>query len=116
MDKQVRSTDQRVLVPACSIDETSGVVTLKLEMPGVSKEGLEVSVEGNALTITGRRDFNEPSGTWHMRERRRGNYRKTFTLDETIDRERIEAELADGILIVQLQIHESAKPRRIAIA
>ena len=115
MNKNAVSTSERILVPACSIDEDVGVVTLKLEMPGVAKEGLEVSVEANTLTIEGHRAANQPSCDWLLRERPVGSYRKVFTLDETIDREKIEALLADGMLTVRLHIQEAAKPRRIAI-
>ncbi|MDP2790736.1 MAG: Hsp20/alpha crystallin family protein [Rectinemataceae bacterium] len=116
MNKNAVSTNERILIPACSIDEDVGVVTLKLEMPGVAKEGLEVSVEANTLTIEGHRTANLPSGDWLLRERPVGSYRKVFTIDETIDREKIEALLADGMLTVKLHIQEAAKPRRIAIS
>jgi HSP20 family protein len=115
MNKNAITSNERMLVPACSIDEDVGVVTLKLEMPGVTKEGLDVSVEANTLTIEGRREGNIPSGEWLLRERPVGSYRKVFTLDETIDREKIEALLADGMLTVKLHIQEAAKPRKIAI-
>jgi len=116
MNKNAVSTNERILIPACSIDEDVGVVTLRLEMPGVAKEGLEVSVEANTLTIEGRRGASHPSGDWLLRERPVGGYRKVFTIDETIDREKIEALLADGMLTVKLHIQEAAKPRRIAIS
>lgn len=115
MNKNTIANGERTLVPACSIDEDVGVVTLKLEMPGVTKEGLNVSVEANTLTIEGRRGDNPPAGEWLLRERPLGNYRKVFTLDETIDRDKIEALLADGMLTVKLHIQEAAKPRKIAI-
>lgn len=115
MNKNAIASNERMLVPACSIEEDVGVVTLKLEMPGVAKEGLDVSVEANTLTIEGRRGSSLPTGEWLLRERPIGSYRKVFTLDETIDRDKIEALLADGILTVKLHIQEAAKPRKIAI-
>ena len=115
MNKNAIASNERMLVPACSIEEDVGVVTLKLEMPGVAKEGLDVSVEANTLTIEGRRGGNPPSGEWLLRERPIGSYRKIFTLDETIDRDKIEAMLTDGMLTVKLHIQEAAKPRKIAI-
>lgn len=115
MSTNAITSGERMLVPACSIDEDVGVVTLRLEMPGVAREGLDVSVETNTLTIEGRRGGNQPSGEWLLRERPVGGYRKVFTLDETIDREKIEALLADGLLTIKLHIQEAAKPRKIAI-
>ena len=115
MNKNAIASNERMLVPACSIEEDVGVVTLKLEMPGVAKEGLDVCVEANTLTIEGRRGSSPPAGEWLLRERPIGSYRKIFTLDETIDRDKIEAMLTDGMLTVKLHIQEAAKPRKIAI-
>jgi HSP20 family protein len=115
MDKQL-TYDRGAIVPACSIAEDSGIVTVKLEMPGVSKEGIELRIEGNSLSVEGRREADALKGRYLVRERRSGAYRKVFTLDETIDREKIDAELAYGILRVKLHVKEAAKPRRIAIA
>lgn len=115
MNKNAIESNERILVPACSIEEDVGVVTLKLEMPGVAKEGLDVSVEANTLTIEGHRGGSQLDGEWLLRERPVGSYRKVFTLDETIDRDKIEAVLAEGMLTVKLHIQEAAKPRKIAI-
>jgi len=116
MDKQLGYDERRDSVPACSISEDAGLVTVKVEMPGVAKGGVEVRIEGNSLTVEGRREDKAPGGRYLVRERRAGSYRKAFTLDETIDRERIDAELADGILSLKLRVKEAAKPRKIAIA
>lgn len=116
MDNAIANGDARTLVPACSICEDSGLVTVLVEMPGVEKGGLEVSVDGNLLTIAGRREEERKGGSYLVRERRSGNFRKTFTIDETIDRDKIEAELNNGILQLKLHIKEAAKPKRIAIA
>lgn len=116
MERQIEMAERRMIVPLCSISEDSGVVTVKVEMPGVAKSGLEVKIEGNSLTVTGTRSTGEPRGTYLLRERRGENYAKSFTIDETIDREKIQAELAEGILTLKLAIKEAAKPRRIAIA
>ena len=116
MDKRIGAEGGKLIVPACSIAEESGVVAVKIEMPGVPKEGLSVKIEGNSLYVEGRRSLDEPQGAFIVKERRRGDYAKTFTLDETIDREKIEAELRDGILNLRLRVKDAAKPRKIAIA
>jgi HSP20 family protein len=115
MEKRM-TNERKFIVPACSIAEDSGLVAVKVEMPGVSKEGLEVRIEGNSLSIEGKRGSEERAGGFLVKERRRGDYLKSFTIDETIDRDKIEAELADGILNLRLHVKEAAKPRRIAIA
>jgi HSP20 family protein len=115
MDTNIRPSNERILIPPCSIDEETGLVTVRMEMPGVSKEGLDVSVEANTLTVSGTRNPVNIEGTWLLRERPYGRYEKTFTLDDTIDREKIHAELVDGMLIIKLHIQEAAKPRKIEI-
>jgi len=116
MDNAIANVEARTLIPACSIAEDSGLVTVQVEMPGVEKAGLEVSVDGNLLTIAGRREEEKKAGSYLVRERRTGSFCKTFTIDETIDRDKIEAELTNGLLLLKLHIKEAAKPKRIAIA
>jgi len=116
MDKQIESREIRTIAPLCSITEDSGLVTVKVELPGVAKEGLEIKIEGNSLSILGKRELRELRGSYLVRERRSEDYAKSFTIDDTIDRDNIQAELAGGILSLKLHIKEAAKPRRIAIA
>jgi len=117
MNELENKTEARtpVVQPACSICDEDGKVRLRVEMPGVDKEGLEISIEKNELAITGKPlRFDEP-GTWLLRERNHGDYRKRFILDESIDRDRIEAVMADGVLTLVLATKEAAKPRKIEI-
>jgi HSP20 family protein len=107
---------RKTIAPACSISEDSGVVTVTLEMPGVPKEGFEVKIEGNELSVSGEKKIGEARGRYILRERRSGSYRKVFTLDDTISRDKVDAGLADGILTIKLEVKEAAKPRRIEIA
>ncbi|HOX48200.1 MAG TPA: Hsp20/alpha crystallin family protein [Spirochaetia bacterium] len=116
MDQRYIDNARGVAVPACSITEDEGLVTVKLEMPGVPKEELEVRIEGNSLEVSGTRRRAEERGKYLLRERRADSFRKRFTLDETIDREKVAAELADGILVLKLHIREAAKPRKIEIS
>jgi len=116
MDNRTTVENRRYSVPACSISEDGGTVTVRLELPGVTKEGLEVRIEGNELSVSGERRRIEAAGTFLVRERRAEAYRKIFTIDDSIDRENVEANLSDGILSLVLRIREAAKPRRIEIA
>ncbi len=104
-----------VLQPACNICEEEGKVRLSMDMPGVARDGIEVSVEKNELTIVGRSARKEAEGAYLVRERRRGEYRKRFIIDETVDRDRIEASMANGVLSLTLNLKEAAKPRKIEI-
>jgi HSP20 family protein len=116
MEAKREISERKTIVPACSIAEDSGLVTVKLEMPGVPMEGFEVKIEGNELSVSGERRADEARGRYLLRERRAGSYRKLFTLDETISRDKVEANLEDGILTIKLEVKEAAKPRRIEIA
>jgi HSP20 family protein len=116
---QIEAKKQTVQ-PLCNISEENGKVLLTVEMPGVSREGLEVSVEKNELVIVGR-GWNDSNGNsmtgeaYLIRERRTGEFRKRFIIDETIDREKIEAVMDNGILTLVLNTKEAAKPRKVEI-
>ena len=106
----------RFIRPLCLIcEEEEGAVTLKLEMPGVSKDRLDIDVDGNELQITGTRESSGSEGTYLVRERPLGTFRQIYTIDDTIDRNRIEASLERGMLTLSLHRKEAEKPRRITI-
>jgi len=114
--KQREEAQVQFIRPFCFIcEEDAGVITLKLEMPGVIKDRLEIDVDGNELHITGERAESAVEGTYLIRERRPGTYHQAYTLDDTIDRNRIEASLEGGILTLTLHRKESEKPRKISI-
>jgi HSP20 family protein len=85
-------------------------------MPGVAKSNLEIDVDTNELRITGRRPMAaSSSGNYLVRERSRGSFYQAYILDDTIDREKIDAVLEGGVLNLTLHRKESEKPRRIQI-
>jgi HSP20 family protein len=117
-DVEVRKEKEQVrfIRPFCFIcEEEEGVITLRLEMPGVGKDQLDIDVDGNELQITGKREAGGIEGTYLMRERPSGTFRQVYTLDDTIDRNKIEASLEGGVLILSLHRRESEKPRKITI-
>jgi HSP20 family protein len=105
----------RTVQPACSICEDNGQILVRVEMPGVDKDGIEVSVEKNELVIKGKPAEVSTEGTYLIRERRTGEYHKRFIIDETIDRDKIQAVMNDGVLMLTLNVKEAAKPRKIEI-
>jgi len=107
--------NRRTIVPASRVFEENGKVEVRLEMPGVSKADLEIRAEGTGLTVVGRRQDQATHGTWLLRERRRGDFHKEFSVDQSIDLDKIDAELANGILTLTLPVKETAKPRRVEI-
>lgn len=116
--KELETTDKAVRYnrPLGRIsEEEDGVVLLRLEMPGVPKEGLTIDIDGDLLIVTGARTEQPDSGRYLVRERPRNNFGRTYTLDETVDRNRIEAELSNGVLTVSLHLKEEVKPRKIEV-
>lgn len=108
---------QRAYVsPRVNITESKDGYLLEAEMPGVSKDGLEIKLEGNELTLVGRRQ-SEPTGMELVyRESNARDYYRTFVLDPTIDTGKIEAKMENGVLKLHLPKAEQVKPRRITIS
>jgi len=102
-------------VPPANIREEHDAYILELEMPGVSKSGLEVTVENNELTLLGHRSDPEVQGELVYRESRRADYRRSFELDPSIDTNKIVAKMEQGVLTLTLPKAESIKPRKITI-
>jgi HSP20 family protein len=116
MDAIRQLEGRRYALPACAISEEEGIVTIRVEMPGVPRESLEVRIEGNGLAVAGERPAPAPKGKYILRERRAQAFRKLFTLDDSISREAVDASLENGVLVLKLRVKEAAKPRRIEIA
>jgi HSP20 family protein len=110
-----RAAEQFIAPPATVLENADGY-TLEVEMPGVSKENLEMWVENNELTILGRRSMPSVEGTLIHRESRRENFRRAFELDPSIDAERISAKIEQGVVTLTLPKAEQVKPRKIAVA
>src|SRR5947207_12259632 len=86
-----RQATEQFTAPAATVLENNDGYTLEVEMPGVSKENLEMWVENNELTILGRRSMPSVEGTLIHRESRAENFRRSFEIDPSIDAEKINA-------------------------
>jgi HSP20 family protein len=118
LQKEPRTTTERAsefVSPEVNIFEANDGYVLEAEMPGVNKEGLELTLEGNEITIVGHR-HNEPlSGTALFHESRNADYRRVFELDPAIDTGKIAAHVEQGVLTLTLPKSERVKPRKIAV-
>lgn len=115
---QVTQSDNRsrgFLYPHVNIVETKDSWVLEAEMPGVNKEGLELLLEENTLTIIGRRPANPINATLMYRESSNRDFKRVFELAPTIDTSRISARMDNGILHLELPKAEKVKPRKIAV-
>lgn len=112
----VQCRAEQFMTPVASVVEDGDAYLLKVEMPGVNKEGLEISVENNELMITGRRDLAQIEGTLIHRESRTEDFRRVFELDPSIDTSKISARIDQGFLTLTLPKAEQVKPRKIAVS
>lgn len=106
---------QCFLAPRVNIIEREDTVNLEAELPGVSKEGINLEVKDGELILTGKRTVKPAEGRVHMQERPVADYRRVFSLSRAIDRGRIEAAMKDGVLTVTLHKVDEVKPRRITV-
>jgi len=101
--------------PEVNIFETKDGYVLEAEMPGVPKDGLEITLEDNELTIIGHRKQESLSGQALFHECPRADYRRVFELDPAIDGGKISARIDQGVLTVTLPKSEEVKPRKITV-
>ena len=107
--------EQNWFTPEVNIFETKDGYVLQADMPGVNKSGLEVTLEGNMLTIVGRRNEPEFGASPVYRESREGDFRRVFELDPAIDSAKISARVEQGILTLHLPKADKVKPRKIQV-
>ena len=108
--------NKQYVAPPASVVETGDGYTLQVEMPGVNKDGLKISVENNELTIVGRRSLPSVEGALVHRESRSGNYRRVFELDPSIDADKITARIDQGVVTLTLAKAEHVKTRKIVVS
>jgi HSP20 family protein len=103
--------------PPVDIYEDEHKLVLKLEVPGVKPEDIDVQLEGRNLTVRGERKFSseEKQENFHRVEHRYGTFARTFTLPNTVDAENVKATCEAGVLQIELNKKAEAKPRQIKI-
>ncbi len=112
---QPDGNDRAYLSPRVDIVETKDAYLLEAEMPGVTKDGLEILLENNELTLIGRRAAEKVEAELVYRESTSRDFRRVFVLDPTIDTAKIEAKLDEGVLLLKLRKAEQVKPRKITV-
>ena len=115
--KEERTVPGRFYVPYTDVYETEEALTVVMEMPGVDRKDLEVELKDDVLRVEGRIDFAKYEGMEPVyTEYNVGHWTRSFALSDKVDRERIAAQLEDGVLTLTLPKTAEAQPRRIAIA
>ena len=115
--KEEGTIPARVFLPAADIYETDDALSVILEMPGVDKANVNISVEDDVLNVEGRLDFSKYQKLAPIyTEYNIGHYARSFRLSSKIDQSKISAEMKDGVLFLVLPKTEQAKPLVISIS
>lgn len=104
--------------PAVDIYENDNHdVVVAVELPGMKREDISITVEDNVLTVSGERTYRPEirRDRFYRMERGQGEFSRSFTLPATLDTAKISAKYEDGLLVITLPQREEAKPRQIAV-
>lgn len=120
---QVATTENRTanagrldyVTPAVNLHNDADGFTIEAEMPGVRKDGVEITYDDGKLTLTGHRAAPAPAGKAVYAESAGQAYRRVFDLDLSVDAEKITAKIDQGLLTVRLPKAEASKPRKITL-
>jgi HSP20 family protein len=117
LDNTVSRLTGSVFAPPFDVRETEDLYTVKADLPGVREEELEVTVAGNQLTISGKRQEEPPSEKEkrHVSERATGTFSRSFLVPEGCDAGHVQAELKDGVLTVNVQRRPEVTARKVQI-
>jgi HSP20 family protein len=111
------AADEPTVAPRHRITETPEAYGLAVDLPGVAKDGLELSVDHEQIRVFGRRAWRKPEG-WNAlhRESREAAFELVLDHGRAVDADKVHAELRDGVLRVSLPKAEALKPRKITVA
>ena len=111
-----RESEAPALLPPVDIVEDQNGITVQADLPGVSREGLSIRVDGETLTIEGAVALGESQRMEAVyAEVRVARYRRSFVLGRDLDTERVDASMRNGVLTLRVAKREQAKPRRIPV-
>jgi HSP20 family protein len=100
---------ERLAPYGVDVREDADHIYVEAELPGFKKEDVDVTLENQTLTISGK-------GDWLLRERSYSRFLRSFTLPPTVDEQSVNAKLNEGILTITLNKREETKPRKISVA
>jgi HSP20 family protein len=106
----------RGVYPAVNVFTDKNGTVLRMEVPGVPPENIQIETHGRTITVSGKREVKAPeNGSFHRRERSVGEFSRSVQLPADVDVSRAEASCKHGILTVRIPKKEEAKPRQIAV-
>ncbi|MBI3787876.1 MAG: Hsp20/alpha crystallin family protein [Ignavibacteriales bacterium] len=106
-----------VWTPAVDVAEQDDQYVVKIELPGVNKDDVKITLESNILTVRGEKKQEKEikEDSYHRMERSYGSFQRSFTLPTMVKSDKIDASFKDGILTVRLPKAEEAKPKQIEV-
>ncbi|MEE9226090.1 MAG: Hsp20/alpha crystallin family protein [Bacteroidota bacterium] len=106
-----------VWMPAIDVAETDDEYVVKVELPGVNKDDVRITVQENILTVRGekKRENERKESNFHRVERSYGSFQRSFTLPTTVKADKIDATYKEGLLTITLPKAEEAKPKAIDV-
>jgi len=114
-DKTLATRDETLYIaPPVDIFETEDALTVVADLPGVGKDEVDIRIEDNTLTITGKARYVPPANVLREEFSLQGYYRQ-FRLSDEVDQNKITAETKDGVLTITLPKAEKSKPKRIKV-
>jgi HSP20 family protein len=107
----------RAWLPAVDVREKNDSLMFAMELPGLTKENIEITIENNVLTVSGERKFEkETKGEeFHRLERSYGHFSRSFTLPTGVRTDKVDANFEHGVLNIVLPKEEAVKPKKISI-
>lgn len=105
------------LAPTIDVSETDNEVDVKVDLPGMKAEEIDIQVHNNVLTIKGERneEREEKDRTFHRIERRSGSFARSITLPSVVDENKVDAQYKDGVLVIRMPKTKEAKAKKIAV-
>ena len=103
--------------PNIDVYDDKDKITVKAELPGMKKEDIDISVEGDMLTISGERkeEHEEKQGETYRSERYFGHFQRSLRLSQSVDPNKVQANYKDGVLTITLPKTEQSKPKQIDV-
>ena len=115
--KEAEALTTGTFAPAVDVYEDEHNITLKIEVPGIDEKDIDVRIENHTLTVHGERTFEKEEKEENFRrvERQYGSFTRTFTLPNTVDHEKVQADYDKGVLKITLAKKAEAKPKQIKV-
>jgi len=117
-DLQGEEVSNRGWMPPVDIQETEDAYKLHAELPGLTKDDINITLENNVLRLSGERKFEKEvqKESYHRIERTYGAFSRAFALPQQVDADGVQAAFENGVLTITVPKAEQAKPRKISIS